>query len=72
MRASALISFDFLENLMETINEYPKILFGAEGAERIVADAAGEDAARAEGFVAVDELATGEDAKPAAAAKKGK
>lgn len=57
---------------METINEYPKILFTAEGAERIVADTAGEDAARAEGFVAVDKLAAGEDAKPAAAGKKGK
>jgi len=58
---------------METINEYPKILFGAEGAERIVADAAGEDAARQEGFVAVDELTTGEDAGAAkTAAKKGK
>lgn len=59
---------------METINEYPKILFGAEGAERIVADAAGEDAARQEGFVAVDELNAGEgEAKPATATtKKGK
>ena len=59
---------------METINEYPKILFTAEGAERIVADAAGEDAARQEGFVAVDELNAGEDtgAKAPAANKKGK
>ena len=58
---------------METINEYPKILFTAEGAERIVADAAGEDAARQEGFVAVDELNAGEgETKPAATTKKGK
>lgn len=56
---------------METINEYPKILFGAEGAERIVADAAGEDAARAEGFVAVDELGA-EDAGAAETATKKK
>lgn len=61
---------------METINEYPKILFGAGDAERIVADAVGEDAARAEGFVAVDEFAT-EDAgatetAETAAKKKGK
>ena len=59
---------------METINEYPKILFTAEGAERILADAAGEDVARQEGFVAVDELNAGEgEAKSAAATtKKGK
>lgn len=57
---------------MEAINEYPKILFTADGQERIVADQATEDAVRQEGFVAVDELpADGEEVvKPAA--KKGK
>lgn len=51
---------------METINEYPKILFTVDGQERIVTDQAGEDAARQEGFVAVDEL------EAAASKKKGK
>ena len=59
---------------METINEYPKVLFTVDGQERIVADQAGEDTARQEGFVAVDELNAGEgEAKSAAATtKKGK
>lgn len=54
---------------METINEFPKILFTTDGQERIVADQVSEDAARQEGFVAVDEL---EAAAEAASKKKGK
>lgn len=59
---------------METINEYPKIMYTINGTERIVANTADEDAARQEGFVTVAELNAGDgEAKPATAAtKKGK
>lgn len=57
---------------MGAINEFPKILFTAEGAERIVADQVAEDAARQEGFVAVNELNAAEDAAKPATTKKGK